>query len=72
MKRILLLLLLFIICVHSPAQFKKIVPHYAKLQFAGGIGFLSAGIGYQSKNKRLQYDLMYGYVPESLGGVEIH
>jgi len=49
-----------------------VVPHHAKLQFAGSIGFLSAGFGYESAANKLQYDFLYGYVPEKAGGVAIH
>jgi len=48
------------------------VPDYAKLQFAGNIGFLSFGIGYELFNNRLQSDILYGYVPYSIGGATIH
>jgi hypothetical protein len=51
---------------------QRFLPHHVKLQFAGGIGFLSAGFGYETKNKKMQADLYYGYVPESAGGIEIH
>ena len=51
---------------------QRLVPHHAKIQFAGGIGYLSGGVGYQSKNEKLHYDLLYGYVPESKGGIAIH
>lgn len=66
-----LLLPLFTIA-QSNKGFSKLVPHHASLQFAGGIGFLSAGVGYGSKNHRLLGDLYYGYVPEQVGGVTIH
>jgi hypothetical protein len=49
-----------------------IVPDYFKNQFAGNIGFISAGLGYGVLNERLQFDFLYGYVPESAGGTEIH
>jgi hypothetical protein len=72
------LIMIFLWCI-TPAiglaqakGLQKLVPHHATLQFAGGIGFLSAGLGYDSKNKRLQGDFYYGYVPESVGGVTIH
>lgn len=72
-------LLLFFCCVLNGiiyAQEKKIiqrlVPHHAKIQFAGGIGYLSAGAGYRSKNGELHYDILYGYVPKSKGGIPIH
>jgi hypothetical protein len=51
---------------------KALIPDHGTLQFAGGIGFLSAGVGYDSKSKRIQTDILYGYVPEKLGGVTIH
>lgn len=76
MKRILLLYLLIAFLIRLPAQQKKLlkalIPDHGTLQFAGGIGFLSGGIGYDSKNKRIQTDILYGYVPEKLGGVTIH
>lgn len=76
MKRILLYCLFIIPAFKLPAQHSRIlhalVPDHGTLQFAGGIGFLSAGLGYDSKNKRILTDIMYGYVPEKLGGVTIH
>jgi hypothetical protein len=57
------------------AQFNKgngLLPHHAQLQFAGNIGFVSAGIGYATKNEKLQADLYYGYLPKGIGGTTIH
>lgn len=56
----------------SPDKFSPLLPDHLQLQFAGAIGFLSAGVGYETKNHRFQGEFFYGYVPESLGGVEIH
>ena len=42
------------------------VPAYVKTQFAGNIGVLSVGAGYQLFNKVLYSELLYGYVPESV------
>jgi hypothetical protein len=76
MKRFPLICLFLAFTVNLPAQSKKVlralIPDHGTLQFAGGIGFLSGGFGYDSKNKRIQADFLYGYVPEKLGGVEIH
>jgi hypothetical protein len=76
MKRILLFYLLITFSVTLPAQQDKVakalIPDHGTLQFAGGIGFFSGGIGYDSKSKRFQTDILYGYVPEKLGGVKIH
>ena len=52
--------------------FKKLLPDHAKLQYAGGIGFVSLGFGYHNRNQRLECDFYYGYVPEQVGGVSIH
>jgi len=49
-----------------------LLPDHLKLQFAGNIGFLSIGAGYVNKSGRLEGDFFYGYVPESIGGVDIH
>ena len=52
--------------------FKIKPPDHIKVQYAGGIGFISIGAGYSTKNKKLEGDLYYGYLPKSIGGVSIH
>ncbi|GAB7256735.1 hypothetical protein [uncultured Polaribacter sp.] len=42
------------------------VPDYVKAQFAGNIGMISLGAGYQLFDKVLYTELLYGYVPESV------
>ncbi len=48
------------------------LPDYAKLQFAGNLGLLSVGIGYLVLDDRWQTELFYGYLPASVGGVDVH
>lgn len=43
-------------------------PDHIKLQFAGNIGFMSGGPGYISRNRTLETDLMFGYLPQKFGG----
>lgn len=67
--------LLFTVCAQAQSAKPRagIVPHHVKIQYAGSIGFISAGAGYElGKKKKLQGDFFYGYVPESVGGVNIH
>jgi len=52
--------------------FKIKPPDHIMVQYAGGIGFISIGAGYSTKNQKLEGDLYYGYLPESVGGVSIH
>ncbi|QXP62434.1 MULTISPECIES: hypothetical protein [unclassified Polaribacter] len=40
------------------------VPDYVKAQFAGNIGLVSVGAGYQLFNDVLYSELLYGFVPE--------
>ena len=48
-------------------------PDYAKVQFAGNVGFLSVGFGYKFFNNHLCSDILYGYVPASVSKAkEIH
>jgi hypothetical protein len=47
-------------------------PHYFPLQYAGNIGFLSAGVGYGARKDNYQLSLVYGYAPPSVAGVRIH
>ena len=49
-----------------------VIPHHIKIQFAGSIGFISVGTGYEFAKKKLQGDFYYGYVPEKIGGINIH
>jgi len=49
-----------------------LVPDYGKFQFAGNIGFFSLGAGYEFLQRTVQADFMYGFVPKSEGGKEIH
>jgi hypothetical protein len=48
------------------------VPDHAKLQLAGDIGFLSPGVGWELARNRLEVDLFFGWVPESIGGHDIY
>lgn len=41
------------------------VPDYVKAQFAGNIGLISVGAGYQLFDKVLYSELLYGFVPKS-------
>ncbi len=49
----------------------RLLPHFASLQFAGNIGFLSAGLGVISKNDKYHLGFLYGYSPASISGVRI-
>ena len=74
---IILLSILFINPIFSNKiieknQKKWYMPDYAKLQFAGNIGFFSIGIGYTFFNGLLASDLLYGYVPEFIANTKIH
>ena len=52
--------------------FKIKPPDHIKVQYAGGIGFISIGSGYSAKNQKLEGDLYYGYLPKGIGGISIH
>ncbi len=47
-------------------------PDYVKVQYAGNIGFLSVGAGFMCIGDFWQMEFLYGYVPESVGGTDIH
>lgn len=75
MKKISILILLIQISLSINAQSKiidKIIPDHIKLQYAGNIGILSTGIGYSFFDNKIQSDLFYGYIPEFIGGANIH
>lgn len=47
------------------------VPDEGVLQYAGSIGFLSAGVGYQVFRQRAHVDIIFGYVPANFGGAPL-
>jgi len=49
----------------------ELLPDEVKLQFAGNIGFLAAGIGYETFGGKLNSDLLIGYLPEYIGKAEV-
>ena len=53
-------------------SYKKALPDYVKLQFAGGIGFLSTGVGYTFLDHRLDISFFYGYVPKYFTYDDLH
>ena len=53
-------------------SFKTLLPDHIKVQYAGGMGFISFGMGYSSRDQKFEGDLFYGYLPASIGGVSIH
>lgn len=71
-----LLLILFTGAFGNPADSARsrgwYVPHYLPIQFAGNIGFLSLGAGYNSNHKNYQLSILYGHVPSSLAHSDIH
>ncbi len=51
---------------------KWYMPDYIKIQYAGNIGFLSIGAGYEWWREIAQTDILYGYVPKHKGEATIH
>lgn len=49
-----------------------IIPDHLTVQFAGEIGFLSAGFGYRFAQGKIRLDLLYGWVPASIGGDDLY
>lgn len=48
-----------------------LVPDHAKVQFAGEMGVISSGVGYELLGRRLQGDLFLGWIPSSIGGDDV-
>lgn len=56
----------------STRQRRWFLPHYIPIQFAGNTGLFSTGAGFSSRHQNYHLDLLYGYVPKSVGGAVIH
>jgi len=50
---------------------KAIIPDQANIQYAGSIGYMSIGMGYNLFKEKAALSFHYGYVPEVKGG-ELH
>jgi len=53
-------------------QAYRFLPDYLKLQYAGGIGFMSLGAGYTYFHQRLDVSIFYGVVPEGMSIQTLH
>lgn len=71
MKKILLLSI-FLSCLFSAySQSKKdyrLVPDFAVVQYAGSIGYVSAGVGYDVLKSNARFSAHFGTVPANRGG----
>jgi hypothetical protein len=48
------------------------LPDQAKLQLAGNVGFVSPSVGWSWRDRRLEADLFFGWVPQAVGGIDIY
>lgn len=72
MKQYIIILIILIFPFSGNAQLGDIFdPSHAKIQYAGNIGFISAGVGYTFWKEKGQTDVLLGYLPKSIGGVTI-
>lgn len=44
------------------------IPDFGTLQYAGSIGFVSAGAGYDIFHRKAKAELLFGYVPQKFAG----
>lgn len=63
-----LVLILFISTCDLTAQDHKGAPDFLALQYAGSIGYVSAGIGYDIIKSHARASVHFGTVPENQGG----
>lgn len=54
------------------SRFMKYLPDYIKLQYAGGIGFVSTGVGYTAFKNKLDVTLFYSYIPHIISSDDLH
>ena len=48
------------------------VPDYVPVQYAGNLGWLSAGVGFATRKDNFQQSLIYGYTPARVSGIRLH
>lgn len=78
MRQLLLGLIFSIVLVNTlhgqvgDSLSQKVKPFYGGAHFAGNTGFLSLSFGKKFARERLVFAAGYGYLPESVNGVEVH
>ena len=50
----------------------KILPHYAQVQYAGNIGVVAGGLGYNLKEDRVLLTVLDGYTPAEIAGSPVN
>jgi hypothetical protein len=63
-----LLIFLLNVLAASGQEHKKLVPDFGVVQYAGSIGYVSAGFGYDILKSKARFSTHFGIVPENLGG----
>lgn len=47
------------------SQWESLIPNYTKVQYAGGMGLISLGLGWDyGKNNQWETDMFFGYLPK--------
>jgi len=47
------------------SQWENLIPNYTKVQYAGGMGLISLGLGWDyGKNNQWETDIFFGYLPK--------
>jgi hypothetical protein len=54
------------------SHLKKFLPDYIKIQYGGGIGFVSTGVGYTFLNDKLDVTMFYSYIPYMISEDNLH
>ncbi|MES2560667.1 MAG: hypothetical protein V4590_13060 [Bacteroidota bacterium] len=67
MKKILIVLIIIVSGFSVSAQ-SRLLPNLLTVQYGGGIGWMSVGLGYKNQSDKLNVSLLYGYVPPNQGG----
>ena len=73
MRKLAIILIIYSLATYSHAQKRESFfrPTHAKIQYAGNIGLISAGVGFAFFKEKAEADVLIGYLPKSIGGVSI-
>jgi len=64
--------MLSIICSAQKTLLQQLSPHYVQAQFAGNIGLLSLGAGYNLFKDHVHVSILDGYTPAGLAGTGVN
>lgn len=67
-------LVTFALAIARPAAAERpwYAPDHVKVQYAGAIGYVSPGVGWATRDRGVEADVFFGWVPQAIVGEDVY